>query len=387
MDVEQAAKLWYRVGTIQQDARRYAEALASYYRSESLAKVPVLETEITRRGQECLEALGNYSGLRRNLEERTSVDASSEQPGDDVLVEIGSWRLTRADVDRRLEQMLDQQLAGVGAQWSAEQRREQKQAALKRMLTPSGRQQFLQQFVAEELLYREARAQELTAEAAVRDELRTAERSIMANALLRQRLAGLSVSDAEARDYYEAHQAEEFTTPAGLRLAHIQLPDAERGEAALNSLKGGMDFAKLAEELSDDQATAAKGGEIPGWLSVEAATPWQQPLVAAAMAAGEKEDVLPTVVKSERGWHVLRVLERRPAVVRPYDETTAREARQRVLSRRRNDVQEDLFKELSERYRVTWHQGEHAAAVADGQDAGASAPVAQPAGPAPAKQE
>ena len=120
MDAEKAAKLWYRVGTIQQDARHYDEALASYYRSESLAKVPVLETEITRRSQECLEALGNYSGLRRNLEERTSVDAAAEQPGDDVLVEIGTWRLTRAEVDRRLEQMLDQQLAGVGAQWSAE---------------------------------------------------------------------------------------------------------------------------------------------------------------------------------------------------------------------------------------------------------------------------
>lgn len=392
MDAEKAAKLWYRVGTIQQDARRYDEALASYYRSESLAKVPVLETEITRRSQECLEALGNYSGLRRNLEERTSVDAAADQPGDEVLVEIGTWRLTRAEVDRRLEQMLDQQLAGAGAQWSAEQRREQKQAALKRMLTPSGRQQFLQQFVAEELLYREARAQELTADAALREELRQAERSIMANALLRQRLAGLSVSDADARDYYEAHQAEEFTTPAGLRLAHIQLPDAERAEAALNSLKGGMDFAKLAEELSDDEATAAKGGELPGWLSAEGAAPWQQSLLAAAMAAGEKQAVLPTAVKSDRGWHVVRVLERRAAAVRPYDEATAREAQQRVLSRRRNDLQNELFKELAERYRVTWHQGEQAAAggvapPANSQTAPAAPAPVPASAPAPTKQD
>lgn len=373
MDAEKAAKLWYRVATIQQDARLYDEALASYYRSESLAKVPVLETEITRRTQECLEALGNYSGLRRNLEERTSVDADAEQPGDEVLVEIGNWRLTRAGVDRRLEQLLDQQLAGVAAQWSPEQRREQKEAALKRMLTPSGRQQFLQQFVAEELLYREARTRELTHDAALREELRQAERSIMASALLRQHLAGLSASDAEARDYYEAHQAEEFTTPAGVRLAHIQLPDAERAEAALNSLKSGMDFAKLAEELSEDEATAAKGGELPGWLNTDSVAPWQQSLLAAAMAAEDKQEVLPTAVKSERGWHVVRLLERRPAAVRPYDDATAQEARQRVLNRRRNELQDELFKELAARYRVTWHQGEQAA----GKDA--EAPPAPPA--------
>ena len=153
--------------------------------------------------------------------------------------------------------------------------------------------------------------------------MRQAERSIPRR-LLRQHLA--SRRSDEARDYYEAHQAEEFTTPAGVRLAHIQLPDAERAEAALNSLKSGMDFAKLAEELSEDEATAAKGGELPGWLSADSVAPWQQPLLTAAMAAEDKQEVLPTAVKSERGWHVVRLLERRSAAVRPYDDATAQGA-------------------------------------------------------------
>ena len=122
-----------------------------------------------------------------------------------------------------------------------------------------------------------------------------------------------------------------------------------------------------------------------------------QPLLAAAMAAGEKQDVLPTAVKSDRGWHVVRVLERRAAAVRPYDEATAREAQQRVLSRRRNDLQNELFKELAERYRVTWHQGEQAAAggvappaataTTPAQSAATATTPAQPAAPAPTKQD
>jgi parvulin-like peptidyl-prolyl isomerase len=97
-------------------------------------------------------------------------------------------------------------------------------------------------------------------------------------------------------------------------------------------------------------------------------------------------------VKSERGWHVVRVLERRAAAVRPYDETTAREAQQRVLSRRRNDLQNELFKELAERYRVTWHQGEQAAAggvapPANSQTAPAAPAPVPASAPAPTKQD
>ena len=126
-DAEKEAKLWYRIGVIQQEGRLYEEALASFYRSDMAMKLPVLETEITRRTQECLAALGKAVAMKRNLEERTSMGASAQAAA--PLVSIGDWKLTHDEVEALAEREIEMMLASSNL--PEEQKLEQKKQMLK----------------------------------------------------------------------------------------------------------------------------------------------------------------------------------------------------------------------------------------------------------------
>ena len=189
---------------------------------------------------------------------------SAAQPGDDVLAEIGSWKITRGELERLAEQMIDMQLAAPGM--PPEQAAEQKKTMLKNLSNPENLQGLLAQVVQEELLYREAREQKVYEQDFVRQKLQQAERGILASAVMRQRLGGMQVSDADVKDFFIANQ-EMFREPAAVRLAHIQVADSERAKSAIASITGGTEFADLAKSISQDAATAEKSGEIAGWLT------------------------------------------------------------------------------------------------------------------------
>ncbi len=73
LDDKDAAQIWFRVGKLHQEATDYERAVEAYYRSEALAKVPDLETELGKRTTECLEAMGKFASLDQALVERTAI--------------------------------------------------------------------------------------------------------------------------------------------------------------------------------------------------------------------------------------------------------------------------------------------------------------------------
>ena len=281
-EVQKSANIWYRIGTILQAGRYYEEALAAFYRSESLMKLPELELEITRRTQLCLEALGKAAAIRRNLEDRTSISAPSDEP---PLLEIGKLKVTRKELEALAENEIDKMLAASGLDES--QKLNYKKELMKQRVQGEGLNRFAQQFIAKELTYRAAVDEKLAEDAAVRDTLLNAERSVLSQEYIRRRLATINVSDAEIDDYYKAHP-DEFTDKAAVRIAHIEFKDEESANAALKSLAGKQDFAEMAKLLSQDSRTASKGGEIDGWIAADDKEEWRKAVAAEVLASPDK---------------------------------------------------------------------------------------------------
>ncbi len=82
--------------------------------------------------------------------------------------------------------------------------------------------------------------------------------------------AELVVTDEEVQSFYDENP-DQFQVPEQVRARHILLlesgeRDADQARALLNELKGrieaGEDFAELAREYSDDEATKASGGDL-----------------------------------------------------------------------------------------------------------------------------
>jgi peptidyl-prolyl cis-trans isomerase SurA len=105
-----------------------------------------------------------------------------------------------------------------------------------------------------------------------------------------------------------------------------------------SQLAAGADFAELAREHSEDPGSALNGGDL-GWTAGDEFVPtFQQAMLATA--TGE----LSTPFRSQYGWHVLEVLERRE---QDLSEETRRNMAMQILHQRRFEEKlQEWMKEL-----------------------------------------
>ncbi len=123
----------------------------------------------------------------------------------------------------------------------------------------------------------------------------------------------MPLTDAELRAYYTEHQ-QEYSQPEQVRARHILVETEPQAQAALQRLRAGEDFAKVAKELSTDKGSGANGGDL-GWFGRGRMVP---PFEQAAFGAKIGEVVGP--VKSDFGYHLIEVQERRAAVTSSFEE-------------------------------------------------------------------
>lgn len=203
---EERARIWYRIGKIRQGSGDHEGALEAYYRSESLAGIDEIAGEISRRTAECLEKLGKFAALRYELEGRTSFSEIDSTGGGDVIAEIGSWKISRAELEMMVETEIDLQLAQLAPGLTPEERIAQKEKLLDGILKQGGRERWLETFIAEELLYRSAREGKLHEEQEFRSLSRNIERKLLAQRRLeREYAARITIAPDELQDYYNAN--------------------------------------------------------------------------------------------------------------------------------------------------------------------------------------
>ena len=135
---------------------------------------------------------------------------------------------------------------------------------------------------------------------------------------------GVHPTDQQLRDRYEAHKAE-FKTPPSAHAVHILIkldkdptPEADaaakvKADALAAQLKGGADFATLAKANSADPGSAAKGGDL-GWFNQGQMVPEFDQMVFSAPLNSIN------VVRSQFGYHVIKVLERKGESTKTFDE-------------------------------------------------------------------
>lgn len=127
----------------------------------------------------------------------------------------------------------------------------------------------------------------------------------------------ITVTPAEVSEYYKSN-IEEFRHPDLVRTSHILIgvpqgagPDRERlarerAESLLARARRGEDFAKLAKENSTD-ASAAQGGDI-GLSPLGQLVPEYEAAAFSLPVGGISE-----VVRSQYGFHIIKVTEKKPA--------------------------------------------------------------------------
>jgi parvulin-like peptidyl-prolyl isomerase len=111
---------------------------------------------------------------------------------------------------------------------------------------------------------------------------------------------GVTVSDEEVRQYYDAHKAE-LVAPEKRRVAHIVVPTKEEAEAIQKDIAEGQKFETLVARSTDTES-AKKGGDL-GWVTRQDAKGEFE--IVFAMSQGE----VSAPMQSKYGFHIVKVTE------------------------------------------------------------------------------
>ena len=207
------AKTLFQIGTLYEKAGMYAEAIEYFYRSEIAAKLDDLDSQINLNLKDCFEKLGKFSALKYELMDRTNFQ-QEKKAGEKIVAEIGSEKISEADLNALIEQTIDIQLAPMTAFMSNEQLNQQKQQMLEQYKTQAAKTKFLQSWLAQEVLYRNALEQELAQEPEVKKELEELTRNVLSQQLMNKELADkINITETDLQTYYQANK-DKYIEPA-----------------------------------------------------------------------------------------------------------------------------------------------------------------------------
>jgi len=134
----------------------------------------------------------------------------------------------------------------------------------------------------------------------------------------------VQVSDDMLKLQYQAN-IQQYQVPNRVHVEHILFltvgkTDAEvaeikkRAEDVLQQVKKGGKFEDLAKKYSEDPGSKDKGGDL-GWIT-QGQTVAEFEKTAFSLPAGQVSDL----VKSQYGFHIIKVLEKEIAHTKPFDE-------------------------------------------------------------------
>ena len=353
-DDERATAL-YQAAVSLEKAGRYGEAIEHFYRSEMTAPLGELGAQVNRHIKACFEQLGEFSALRYELMDRTSLDAT-KAAGTKVVAEIGPEKITEAELDAQIERSIENQLAPMEAFMTAEQIGQQKQRLLGQFRDPQTKREFLQSWLAQEILYRQALDEKIGEKAATRQMLQDVTRGVLSQQLMNEELASrINITETDVQTYYTANK-DKYAEPARAKIAHIRVAEEDQAAEVLEKLADGRDFAELARELSLDEKTKNGGGAIVEDVVEGAyvAGIGDANEINAAIFAVKSPKVLGQAFQTDDGWEVVQVLEKHATRQREFDEVR-QQVMQELLRQKRQDVQDDYIKEMMDKYDVIVH--------------------------------
>lgn len=168
--------------------------------------------------------------------------------------------------------------------------------------------------------------------------------------------AGVAVTDEALRQFYDQVSAERYATAERRRGRHILVESGSddaaalaKAEKLLAQARAGEDFAALAAQNSDDPGSKGQGGDL-GWATRESfVAPFSEALFG--MAPGE----IRGPVKTQFGYHVIRLDEVEPAHERSFEEVRTelesdyrQEQAQAAFYERSQQLADEAFASLSE---------------------------------------
>ena len=169
---------------------------------------------------------------------------------------------------------------------------------------PQVRNQAREMLVTRELILQEADKRGVIQKESVRDQLEQSRMGILVAAVFEDYIEKEGVTESELKAAYETVKSQ--YTGKEYHVEHILVEKEADAKAIIIQIKGGANFESIAKAKSKDPGSAKDGGDL-GWVSDKALVPE----FSKAMVQLKNGQITDNPVKSQFGWHVIKVIDTR----------------------------------------------------------------------------
>lgn len=207
---------------------------------------------------------------------------------------------------------------------------------------PQVREQYLEQLLALRMFSKQGEEEKLEETEEFKEILESARKDILAQMMIAKLLKGITVTDEEAKDYYESNKRQ-FVKGETVRAKHILVKEEEQCNDILKAINNGEKvFEDAAKEFSTCPS-GQKGGDLGEFGKGQMVPEFEK----AAFAAEIGRVVGP--VQTNFGYHLIKVEKKNEASETPFEEVKD-SIKGRMLQQKQNDAYTAKVKELKEKY-------------------------------------
>jgi peptidyl-prolyl cis-trans isomerase C len=202
-------------------------------------------------------------------------------------------------------------------------------------------QHLVERMIELRLLASAAREEGLDKQIKTKAQIQNAVDNQLANDYLSNYLSKMDVSDAVLKPEYDKF-IKGYPSTTQYKAAHILVKTKEEAEAIIKQLDSGTPFDQLAKDKSQDPGSAKQGGEL-GWFDADQMVPE----FSAAVEKLKKGEITQQPVKSQFGWHVIKLEDTRLS-----QPPTFSELKPQLETQYRRTAIEDLIKKLRSKAKI-----------------------------------
>lgn len=190
--------------------------------------------------------------------------------------------------------------------------------------------------VRREIFAQEAEKRGIAATADYKAQMELARQSILIRELFEDFKKKSPVTDAESKAEYDKFKTQ--STGVEYRARHILVEGEDDAKALIAQIKGGAKFEDLAKAKSKDPGSGENGGDL------DFAKPESYvPEFGAAMTKLKKGEMTEAPIKTQFGWHIIKLDDTREAQFPEFDAVKA-QIQQRLAQAKLQKFQDDMRK-------------------------------------------
>jgi len=181
------------------------------------------------------------------------------------------------------------------------------------LAAPERKRQFVENLVMNDLLFEEGQRAGYDRDPDVEHQVNDLRKRLVVQRVMRQYQTPPTITDEQIRAYYDANPTLYSSTQ--IHASHILVKDEDTAKQILADVKAHPEkFEDLAREKSTDSISAKKGGDLGSFGAGRMVPEFER--AAFALKPGEVSDV----VKTQYGYHIIKVVERKEGEPKPFDQ-------------------------------------------------------------------